>query len=246
LILALAAHAKLNLNLEVLGARPDGSHEVRTLYQAITLHDLLIAERAEETSLEGGWGEADLVLKAQRTLAAAAGRPLPARMRLEKRIPAGAGLGGGSSNAAVALRALSRLYGIALDLEPVAAAVGADVPFFLRGGAAYGTGRGERLSAAPIACGWYTIAWPDLSVSTAAVYARWDDVGGAGPNHLARAAYAVEPRLEAFAERLGPGWTLTGSGSAFFRASPTRHEAEIARRGLDCWTAVARPVGAWA
>lgn len=246
MILALPAHAKLNLSLEVLGARPDGNHEVRTLYQAVSLHDLLIVESAADTSLEGGHGSGDLVLKAQQTLAEAAGRRLPARMRLVKRIPEGAGLGGGSSDAAAALRALGRLHRLDLDLLPVGAAVGADVPFFLRGGAANGAGRGDELAAAQIASGWFAVAWPGLSVPTATVYARWDAMGGAGRNQLARAAFAVEPRLEEFAARLGSGWTLTGSGSAFFRPCPTRAEAEAACGGLECWTAVVRPVGAWA
>src|SRR2546423_12681590 len=96
--LALPAHAKLNLELAVLGVRPDGYHELRTRFQAISLHDLLLVEPAAATSLEGGSGHDDLVLRAQRALERAAGRPLPARFRLWKRIPAGAGLAGGSAD----------------------------------------------------------------------------------------------------------------------------------------------------
>jgi len=243
---ALAAHAKLNLSLEVLGARPDANHEVVTWLQAISLHDLLLVEPATSTSLEGGHGPDDLVLQAQRALEAAAGRLLPARFRLVKRIPVGAGLGGGSSDAAAALRALSRLHGLeAMDLEPVAAAVGADAVFLLRGGAAEARGRGERLRLAPAATGWFAVAWPGFEVCTRDVYARWDEVGGDGLNHLTRPALAIEPRLEEFAWRLGEGWRMTGSGSAFFQHCETRLEAQRAVESLNCWTAVARPVGGW-
>lgn len=240
--LALPAHAKLNLELRVLGARPDGQHEVRTLLQRISLHDLLIAEPAAETSLavegEAPAGEENLVLRAAGALEAAAGRRLPARFRLVKRIPAGAGLGGGSSDAAAALRALARLHRLDLDLGPVASGLGADVPFFLGGAAAWATGRGERLEPAAPRPGWYALAWPGYQVGTAAVYRAWDETGGEPPNELARAAARVEPRLEGFARALGEGWRMTGSGSAFFRPAPSEAAARLAVSRLDCWTAV--------
>lgn len=242
--LALPAHAKLNLDLAVLGLRPDGYHDLRTRFQAISLHDLLLIERADVTSLAGGLPD-DLVLRAQRALERAAGRRLPARFRLVKRIPAGAGLAGGSADAAAALRGLARLHALDLDLAPVAAELGADVPFLLFGGAAEATGRGERLTPVKTDAGWYAIAWPGFPLSTPAVFARWDEVGGDGENELTRAALDVEPKLAEFATMLGEGWRMTGSGSAFFRPARTREEAEAAAARLDCWTAVARPVGAW-
>jgi 4-diphosphocytidyl-2-C-methyl-D-erythritol kinase len=245
--LALPAHAKLNLHLRVVGVRPDGHHDLETRFQSISLHDLLLVDSAPETSLEGGFPN-DLVLKAASALSEAAGRPLPARFRLVKRIPVGAGLGGGSSDAAAALRALSRMHGLSVDLRPVAAAVGADVPFFLVGGAVDGSGRGERLEPVRGACGWFSLAWPGFAVSTADVFRAWDGVGGDGDNELARAASCTEPRLAAFAERLrrtGDGWRMTGAGSAFFRPAASHREAAAAVDALDCWTAVARPVAAW-
>jgi 4-diphosphocytidyl-2-C-methyl-D-erythritol kinase len=242
--LALPAHAKLNLDLVVLGLRPDGYHDLRTRFQAISLHDLLLIEPADATSLEGGLPD-DLVLRAQRALERAAGRPLPARLRLVKRIPAGAGLAGGSADAAAALRGLARLHGLDLDLAPVAAELGADVPFLLSGGAAVAQGRGERLAPAATDTGWYAIAWPGFPLSTPAVFRRWDEVGGDGENALTRAAFDVEPKLAEFASMLGEGWRMTGSGSAFFRPVPASQDAEAAIARLDCWTAVARPVGAW-
>jgi len=240
----LPAHAKLNLDLAVLGPRPDGYHEVRTRYQAISLHDLVLIEPAVATSLDGGFPD-DLVLRAQHVLERAAGRPLPARFRLVKRIPAGAGLGGGSADAATALRGLARLHGLDLDLVPLAAELGADVPFLVSGGAAVGCGRGELLAPAATASGWYAIAWPGFPVSTPAVFRRWDDVGGDGANELTRAAFDVEPKLAEFASMLGDGWRMTGSGSSFFRPAATRAAAEAAAARLDCWTAVARPIGPW-
>lgn len=244
--LAVPAHAKLNLSLRVLGRRPDGNHDLVTRFQSISLHDLLLVEPAETTTLAGGQGPDDLVLRAQRALEEAAGRPLPARFRLVKRIPAGAGLGGGSSDAAATLRALVRLHGLdCVDLAAVAAEVGADVPFLLRGGSAEARGRGEVLVSAPPAAGWFALAWPGLELSTGAVYESWDRLGGEGVNHLTRSALAVEPRLAEFARGLGEGWRMTGSGSAFFRHCQSRPEAEEAVRRLECWSAVAQPVGPW-
>jgi 4-diphosphocytidyl-2-C-methyl-D-erythritol kinase len=242
--LALPAHAKLNLDLAVLGLRPDGYHELRTRFQAISLHDLLLIEPAAVTSLEGGFPD-DLVLRAQHVLERAAGRPLPARFRLVKRIPAGAGQGGGSTDAAAALRGLARLHRVDLDLASLAAELGADVPFLISGGAVVACGRGELLTPAATDAGWYAIAWPGFSISTPAVFRRWDEVGGGGVNQLTRAAFDVEPKLAEFASMLGEGWRMTGSGSAFFRPAATRAGAEAAAAQLDCWTAVARPVGAW-
>jgi 4-diphosphocytidyl-2-C-methyl-D-erythritol kinase len=247
LTLAVAAHAKLNLSLEVHGRRPDGFHEITTAFQAISLHDLLIVEPADTTDLTGGTQEDDLVLRAQRALEAAAGRPLPARFRLVKRIPVGAGLGGGSSNAAATLRALSSVYRLDLDLRALASGLGADVSFFLRGGAALAGGKGENLSALPSAGGFYAIAWPGYPISTAAVYEAWDELGGDGENHLARAAMKVEPRLAEFASRLD-GWRMSGSGSAFFKHCGDRAEAARAVEAIAevrCWTTVATPAATW-
>ena len=248
--LALPAHAKLNLELTVTGRLEGGEHSIDTIFQAISLHDVLELEVADETSLEVIAGDApsgpeNLVLRAAAELERAAGRSLPARFRLLKRIPTGAGLGGGSSDAATALRGLERLYGLKVDLGPVAARLGADVAFFLKGGAARGQGRGELLTSLPTSRGAYALAWPGFAVSTAAVYRAWDEVGGEGRNQLARAAFKVEPRLVEFAARLGERWQLTGSGGAFFRACISQPEAAAAIAPLDCWTSVAAPVAAW-
>ena len=241
--LVLPAHAKLNLDLAVLGLRSDGYHEISTRFQAISLHDLLLIEPAPSTTLNGA--SDDLVLRAQQALEEAAGRRLPARLQLVKRIPIGSGLGGGSADAAAALRGLSCLYSLHCDLKQVAAGLGADVPFFLVGGAAAATGRGELLTPEPPARGWFALAWPGFPLWTPAVYRKWDEVGGDGKNQLTRSAIAVEPRMAEFAGMLGAGWQMTGSGSAFFKPCLSHHDAEREVGALKCWAAVARPVGAW-
>ena len=246
---ALPARAKLNLSLAVTGIRPDRFHEVDTVLQAIDLHDLLEAEPATETSLEVDGdappGADNLVLKAHAQLERAAGRPLPTRFRLHKRIPAGAGLGGGSSDAATALRLAGALHGV--DIGGAAAAVGSDVPFFFCGGSARATGRGEQLQPLATQPAWFAIAWPGFELSTAAVYARWDEIGGQGANHLTAAALLADERLAAFAEELGESWQMTGSGSAFFATAATPAEAELRRREAphNVWTAIARALPRW-
>ncbi len=237
------APAKLNLWLRVLGLRPDGSHEVDTLLQAIDLADRLSITPAPESTVvaEGDFavptGPENLVLRA------AAESGLTARFLLHKSIPPGAGLGGGSSDAAAVLRASGRAMA---ELESVAARLGADVPFFLRGGRALATGRGELLQPLAAEPAWFALAWPGYEVSTAAVYRAWDEVGGEGRNHLFRAACAIEPRLVKFAEELGEGWVMTGSGSAFFKEARSEAEARQLAGGRAGWAAVARALEAWA
>lgn len=250
MVLALPARAKLNLRLEVVGTLPDGRHRLRTEFVAVSLADLLEASPAAESGLEVSGlplppGE-NLVERARRELEVEFGRALPARLRLHKRIPAGAGLGGGSSDAAAALRALARLHGLEeARLPAVAARLGADVPFLLCGGTARATGAGEVLEPAPPSPGWYVIAWPAIELSTAEVYAAYDRVGGDGRNHLRRAAETLDPRIRSFASGLGDDWDMTGSGSAFFRHFATEAGARRAAQSLSCWTAVVRPVGRW-
>jgi 4-diphosphocytidyl-2-C-methyl-D-erythritol kinase len=249
--LVLPAYAKLNLELRVLGHRPDGRHEMSSVLQAISLHDLLDLEPASVTSLDViGFNlpvdESNLVLKALRALEAVVGRALPTRMRLVKRIPPGSGLGGGSSNAAAALRGLSRIHDLSVDIAPLAADLGSDVPFFLTGGCARATGHGERVEAMRVERGWFAIAWPEIQISTADVYKRWDEVRGEPPNELQTAALDLCPQLATYRDQLGDGWRLTGSGSAWFKSYPSRTAAENAAKKSPGWTAVASAVGAWA
>jgi 4-diphosphocytidyl-2-C-methyl-D-erythritol kinase len=251
LTLVVPARAKLNLDLAVLARTKDGFHEVRTHMQAVELHDLLELTRADETTMTvSGDNVPDAannsVLKAHAAMQEEAGRELPTRFHLDKRIPPGSGMGGASSDAAAALRGLAAIHDIKIDVGKVAAKIGADVPFFLTGGAALAEGRGERLTPLPIEPAWFAIAWPRIELLTAAVYRAWDEVKGDGPNQLSRAAAHLEPRVQDFAVRLGPGWQMTGSGSAFFLRCADERAARNATAGLDCWTAVTHAVKAWA
>ncbi|MSQ33157.1 MAG: 4-(cytidine 5'-diphospho)-2-C-methyl-D-erythritol kinase [Dehalococcoidia bacterium] len=170
--LVLPAYAKLNLTLEVLGRRPDGYHEVRSVLQTIDLHDTLTLEPASTLDLHCDrselQGDDNLVLQAARLLQKMAGGSPGARITLHKRIPLAAGLGGGSSDAAAALLGLNRLWGLGLaagDLAPLAAQLGSDVPFFLQGGTALVEGRGEVVVPLPSAPPrWFLLARPPLTI----------------------------------------------------------------------------------
>jgi len=220
--IALPARAKVNLDLAVVRRRPDGMHELRTRMQTVELH-----EPAGETSLTTTGFDlppdvTNTVLSAHRAVEAAAERELPTSYFLHKRIPPGSGLGGASSDAAAALRALATLYRLDVDLKPLAARVGADVSFFLRGGAALIEGVGERVTPVDVEMSWFAIAWPGIELSTAAVYEAWDKLDRAeatGPNQLRGAAGRVDERVDRFAEHLGEGWRMTGRSAATARTS---------------------------
>lgn len=192
------APAKLNLGLAVGRRRADGFHDIATLFQTISLHDTLIAERTrraglalrvrfEDVALRGGRpprrgdvprGSDNLVLRAARALALRYGGAGGARLTLVKRIPAGAGLGGGSADAAATLRALTKLWNLRIppgELAGIAAELGSDVPFALRGGTALGLGRGERLRSHALSGRFRAIvAVPDWRVRTALAFQRID------------------------------------------------------------------------
>ena len=249
--IALPARAKLNLDLEVIKRRADGFHEIRTHMQSVALHDLIEAEPATHTTLVTDGlavpsGGDNIVLKALAALEAAAGRELPTRFHLHKRIPPGAGLGGASSDAAAALWATKTLHALSVDLMKIAPTIGADVPFFLAGGSALAEGTGEHLTSLPTEPAWFAIAWPGIELSTAAVYGAWDETRGQPPNALRRAAERTDSRIKDFADSLGAEWQMTGSGSAFFKRCATQQEAHRMVASLDCWTAVTHSVGAWA
>jgi 4-diphosphocytidyl-2-C-methyl-D-erythritol kinase len=154
--LRVPAYAKINLTLEVLGRRDDGYHEVRTILLTIDLADQLDIEDAPRLRVECDLpdlnGSANLVWQAAQELANSQGIQPRARIFIRKGIPISMGLGGGSSDAAAALLALNQLWhlGLSMDeLSPIAARLGSDVPFFLRGGTALAEGRGERVSFLP-------------------------------------------------------------------------------------------------
>ena len=186
------AHGKVNLDLRVLGTRPDGFHELRTVFQAIELHDTLTSvERpgpfAVKCRMPGvPLDESNLVWRAAAGLWKALGRagaPRDAVVTIDKTIPMQAGLGGGSADAAAALVALARLWGGApvTLLREVGSAIGADVAFFLSGGTALGLGLGEEIyPLVDLPPHWIVIVRPPFGVSTAEAYAWYDDDRTAG------------------------------------------------------------------
>ena len=186
--LTLAAPAKLNLRLLVGPVRDDGYHPLRSLMVALDgLADTVRVARADArtVSCPGIEGPRNLAWAALDALEAAVGRPLPLAVEIDKAIPAQAGLGGGSSDAAAVLRAADRLYGLDLGrarLESVAARVGSDVPFFIRGGCQWAEGRGEVLTPAPPPGFAAVLVRPDgPGLSTGSVYAAFDRVGPPAP-----------------------------------------------------------------
>ncbi len=185
--LTVRAPAKINLHLEVLGLRPDGYHELAMVMQTLDLEDRLLLAPRDDGRLVLQSDNADLpcdgsnlILRAAEALRGAAARPgLGATIQLEKRIPIGAGLAGGSSDAAAALVGLNVLWGLDLEpesLESLAAALGSDVPYCLRGGTQLCFGRGERMEAvslpAPPSVGVLLLKHPQVSVSTPWAYGR--------------------------------------------------------------------------
>jgi 4-diphosphocytidyl-2-C-methyl-D-erythritol kinase len=199
--LILPAYAKLNLTLDVLGVRPNGYHEIDSVMQTISLHDLISVERTDcrvfdvvGPPIEGE----NLVLKAARELEGRVSKSLPFTIRLFKRIPLGAGLGGGSADAAAFLDAANQLYGLKLsesELVEIATEVGQDVPFFLQGGTARATGLGSTLeSLGPPPPSWrFLVVVPPVQVSTRAVYQALD-----GSQPTARRTPALVEALRAW------------------------------------------------
>jgi 4-diphosphocytidyl-2-C-methyl-D-erythritol kinase len=262
LFLALPAPAKLNLFLHILGRRPDGYHELQSAFVPIDLVDLLDFERRDDGLIERtgdmvGDPANDLAVRAARALQEASGTRFGVSINVEKRIPAGSGMGGGSSDAATTLIALNRLWELLWPrarLSALAPALGADVPFFLGAGPAFVEGVGERLTALAIAPRHYAIVHPQVAVSTREIFA---DPGltrdtkatiiaafSAAQETLSRALFGandLEPVVrrrfpvvdEAIRhlERFGPA-RMTGSGSAVFLPAADSTQAAAAIQDL--------------
>jgi 4-diphosphocytidyl-2-C-methyl-D-erythritol kinase len=259
--LVLDCPAKLNLFLEVLGRRPDGYHDLATVMVPIDLADTIEVREARGFSLDvegANLPGINTVTRAWRAVRRR--RRIPgARVRLVKRIPAGSGLGGGSSDAAAVIEALDRLFDLGLDRAEAGAEVGSDVNFFLQRGPALCMGRGE--AVAPLADSrrlHAVVVWPGFPLSTADVYRRMREfltpdprdvidflnsfasgsveiLGRALFNRLEAAAFALHPALAALRRRLRrlpfAGVRMSGSGSAIYGLCASRAEAErMARR----------------
>jgi 4-diphosphocytidyl-2-C-methyl-D-erythritol kinase len=251
-IIHLLAPAKVNLTLAVLGRRPDGFHEIESLVVRIALCDELSFSVAESLSLSvDGDGaiaadQNNLVWKAATALASESKCAPKAAIRLVKRIPSGAGLGGGSSDAAMTLLGLNSLWSLDWPIERlsgVAAALGSDVPLFLESESVIIRGRGERIQRAQACAGWLVLIIPMFTIATATVYRAWRESDRVESdsrlsevlekmkgdttdwisllfNDLEPAAFSVEPRLADLHRRLdgllGRTVRMTGSGSCLF------------------------------
>ena len=180
---SMPSFAKINWFLRVLGKRADGYHELCTLFQMVSLHDTLRFAESDILELTCDipsvpTDDRNLIIKAAKALRETSGTKRGAKIHLEKRIPSPGGLGGGSSNAAVALIGLARVWQLDIEmfeLHKIAAGLGSDVPFFLYGGTALGFGRGEIVeSVGDISEPRMLVVTPDVDVSTASAYRRID------------------------------------------------------------------------
>jgi 4-diphosphocytidyl-2-C-methyl-D-erythritol kinase len=250
----ISAFAKINLDLRVLGRRPDGYHELRTTFQSVALADTLTFTRSHGAfritcdDPACPTGRSNLVWRAAALVWKAAGRrgaPKGVTVRIDKRVPVQAGLGGGSSDAAAALRALPTLWRVDIAahvLHRLASEIGADVPYFLEGGTALGLNRGDVLVPLDdIARAWVVLLVPDFGVSTADAFGWWDERHGrarAGRNRTSRAndlelvvaaRHPIVQRLTRGLKSRGASHaSLSGSGSAVFGLFGTRAAAERA------------------
>jgi 4-diphosphocytidyl-2-C-methyl-D-erythritol kinase len=265
----LRAHAKINLELQITGVRPDGFHDLETVLQSIELHDTLhCEERAGAFALTCDAPDVpadarNLVWRAAATLWTWLGRggePAGAAIRLEKRVPVRAGLGGGSADAVAALFGLAKVWGVAVgpaELSMLAAEIGSDAAFFLTCGTALGLGRGERVVALPdLAEHWVVLVCPPFGVSSADAYGWYDADSGGGVAEPARPAAdtswtllsgRTRNDLEGPVARRHPEIATTrtalldlgaraagmsGSGSAVFGLFETRAAADVAGAAL--------------
>ncbi|MGD1149022.1 MAG: 4-(cytidine 5'-diphospho)-2-C-methyl-D-erythritol kinase [Thermoanaerobaculaceae bacterium] len=271
--------AKINLHLQVLGRRPDGYHELRTLFAAVGVWDDLWFEEGPAGTVEltvepaGAVpdGSDNLAVKAARALSEKMGRERGARIALRKQIPVAGGLGGGSANAAAALVGLVKLWGLSLepsDLLSVAGSIGADVPFFLVGGVAWGVGRGSEVMPVRDLPPWWVVLVPGPNpVPTAEVYRalnigaldgeadveiyRWVEKGGELPigrfrNDLqpmvVRRWPEVTERLRRVNDTRPLLAMLSGSGGTVFGLYRGEDEATRAAEFLAAFRPLAAPI----
>ena len=261
------ACAKLNLYLDITGVLPDGYHELRSVMQSITLWDVVDVQPADEITLTVDkpyipTDERNTAYKAAKAFFAASGVEGGARINIKKRIPVGAGMAGGSADAAAVLNLLNIIYGLPLEQEQllqVAASVGADVPFCLEGGTVLCEGKGEVLTRLPRLrrCG-IVVVKPAFSVSTKTAYAMFDETGGECPpidailsalderdvqkvcaamgNDLEKCIAQKYPEIDLIKQQLLDAGAIaammTGSGSAVFGIFKDRDSADRASNRL--------------
>jgi len=267
---SLPSFAKINWTLRILGRRDDGFHELFTVFQTISLHDTLTFEGSDEIELTCNdatvpTDERNLIVKAASVMRERFSVSVGARIRLEKHIPSPGGLGGGSSNAAVALIGLKRLWNIEVsddDLQTMAAEVGSDVPFFLHGGTAIGTGRGEMMEpVADIQAENMLIVTPPVAVSTRDAFAglkaaaltsqgqissltvcrnearSLDPLNSVLKNDFEASVFAAYPEIKRVKETLlelgAVNAALSGSGASVFAVFDKKETRQAAIKALD-------------
>ncbi|MDP3138923.1 MAG: 4-(cytidine 5'-diphospho)-2-C-methyl-D-erythritol kinase [Burkholderiaceae bacterium] len=277
------APAKLNLFLHVTGRRPDGYHLLQSVFMLIDWHDVLHFElRAGGAITREDLGTPlpadDLTLRAARALQQAGGTSLGVHIAIDKQVPAQAGMGGGSSDAATCLLALNRLWRLGLPLsalEKIGLALGADVPFFLRGRSAWVEGIGEEITPIALPTARFVVVKPREGLDTAAIF-RAEDlkrdtetaiISGFAANLEAGCANALTTfgrnDLQPVAQRLCPAvsqaleWLaaqglkprMTGSGSAVFALTPQARNLPAAPSGWqvrECGNLAVHPLWGWA
>ncbi|AAU92702.1 MULTISPECIES: 4-(cytidine 5'-diphospho)-2-C-methyl-D-erythritol kinase [Methylococcus] len=261
--LRLPAPAKLNLTLRITGRRPDGYHDLQTVFQFVDVCDWLefradaSGEIRLQTSLAGVPAERNLIVRAARLLKEYAGVAAGADIVLEKNLPMGGGLGGGSSNAATTLVALNRLWDLGLDrqtLMNLGLRLGADVPIFVFGEGAWAEGVGERLQVLELPEPWYVIVVPPCHVSTAEIFnapdlTRDNDpitiadfLAGSHQNHCLDAVvrrYPVVGEAMCVLGRYSRDVRLTGTGACVYSVHGSEEEAKAACDDLSRdWVAI--------
>ena len=265
--LTLPAPAKLNRMLHIVGRRDDGYHELQTLFQIVDLSDRLTLTLREDSEIQlatpvnGVAYEDNLIVRAARLLQRASGTAKGATLGIEKRLPMGGGLGGGSSNAATVLAGLNQLWQLGLSCEALATLglqLGADVPVFIHGHSAWAEGIGEKLTTVTLDTPWFVIIHPSVSVSTPLIFQDPELTRDSRPITMARALQGgvsewrndceaiVKKRYPLVAEALD--WLaqyapsrLTGTGACLFAAfeseKAARTVAELAGQRWPTWVA---------
>ena len=252
------APAKLNLFLHITGRRPDGYHTLQSVFQFLDIVDQICLRVTADgvirrlTALPGVAPEQDLTVRAARLLQSAAGVTAGVDIQVDKRLPLGGGLGGGSSDAATVLVALNRLWGLGWSEDQLATLglqLGADVPVFVRGHAAWAEGVGEILTPIELPEPWYLVLIPPVTVSTAEIFSAPELTrdtspiripaffAGAGANDCApvvRARYPVIGQYLDWLSQFGHA-RLTGTGACVFAAFPDQAAAQqvLAQRPAD-------------